>query len=177
MLILIAEKVIGMIKIHETAYIASSAIIIGNVTIGKQCGVYPYAVIRGDENQIMIDDGSNVQDCCVLHVDHDHDMHIGKNVSIGHGAVVHGATIEDTCLIGIHATILNGAHIGKGSMIGAGALVTTDMQIPEYSLVLGIPGKVVKQDKTFSTQIELNAKIYRELSEKHKKNAYEIYTP
>ena len=104
-----------MSKIHKSSFIAKSAVIIGDVTIGKNCGVFPHAVIRGDDNSIEIDDGSNVQDCCVIHVDTEHNTSIGKNVSIGHLAMIHGATIEDNCLIGIHSTVLNGAKIRSGS--------------------------------------------------------------
>ena len=118
-------------EIHKSSFIHETAVIVGNVKIGKNCGVFPYAVIRGDENSIEIGDGSNVQDCCVLHVDEDHKIKIGKNVTIGHSAMIHGATIEDECLIGIHATALNGAIIGSGSIIGANALVTAYMKIPE----------------------------------------------
>ena len=164
-----------MPKIHESTFVAKSAVIIGDVTIGKNCGVFPNAVIRGDDNSIEIDDGSNVQDCCVIHVDEDHKTRIGKNVSIGHSAVIHGATIEDNCLIGIHSTILNGAKIGSGSVIGANALVKTDTEIPENSLVIGVPGKVVKRDKSFVKTILFNAEEYRRLARSHKNGEYPIY--
>jgi carbonic anhydrase/acetyltransferase-like protein (isoleucine patch superfamily) len=136
-------------EIHESSFIDKTAVIIGNVKIGKNCGVFPNAVIRGDQNSIEIGDGSNIQDCCVLHVDAYHTTKIGKNVSIGHSAMIHGATIEDNCIIGIHATVLNGAKIGQGSVIGANALVTADMTIPKNSLVLGVPGNVVKNAQKF----------------------------
>jgi len=164
-----------MPKIHESSYIASNAMIIGNVTIGKNCGVYPYAVIRGDENAIVIGDGSNIQDCCILHTDADHQVTIGKNVTIGHAAVIHGATIADDCLIGIHATVLNGAQIQSGSIIGACALVTENMIVPQHSLILGIPGKVIKQDPQFIDIIRNNAEIYQDLGRKHKQGLYQIH--
>ncbi len=161
-----------MPKIQHSSYIAPSAIIIGDVTIGKNCGVYPHAVIRGDEGSIVIGDGSNIQDCCVLHTDAEHQVNIGKNVTVGHAAVVHGATIEDDCLIGIHATVLNGARIQSGSIIGACALVTENMVVPQHSLVLGIPGKVIKQDLQYIEVIRNNAEIYQNLSQKHKQGIY-----
>jgi carbonic anhydrase/acetyltransferase-like protein (isoleucine patch superfamily) len=164
-----------MQKIHSSSFIAPSAVLIGNVTIGKNCGVFPHAVIRGDENAIVIGDGSNVQDCCVIHTDAEHQVNIGKNVSIGHAAVIHGATISDDCLIGIHATVLNGARIGSGSIIGACALVTEEMVVPENSLVLGIPGKIVKQDAQYGMMIRKNAETYQKLSLKHKQKAFEVY--
>jgi carbonic anhydrase/acetyltransferase-like protein (isoleucine patch superfamily) len=161
--------------IHESAFIAPSAIIIGKITIGKKCGVYPHAVIRADENTITIDDGSNIQDCCIIHCDKEHKVTIGKNVSIGHGAILHGATIENNCLIGINATILNGAVIREGSIIGANALVTTDMEIPRCSLVLGIPGKVVKTDEKFLQQAQINAETYQQLSQEHLQGKHPVY--
>ena len=154
-------------EIHKSSYVAKSAVIIGNVEIGKNCGVYPCAVIRGDENLIKIGDGSNIQDCCILHVDADHKIKIGKNVSIGHGAMVHGATIEDECLIGINTTVLDGAKIRKGSIIGACALVKENMIIPENSLVIGIPGKVTKKDEKFREIAYNNALTYHRISAEH----------
>jgi carbonic anhydrase/acetyltransferase-like protein (isoleucine patch superfamily) len=164
-----------MINIHKSSFIAESAVIIGNVTIGKNCGIYPHAVIRGDENPIDIGDGTNVQDCCVIHVDKDHKVKIGSNVSVGHAAMIHGATIGDECLIGIHATILNGAHIGKGSIIGANALVTEYMKVPKNSLIVGIPGKVVKQDVNFIREIRENAETYKRLSLEYRQGKFPIY--
>jgi len=162
-------------KIHPSSYIAKSATIIGKVTIGKKCGVLPNAVIRGDENTIKIDDGSNVQDCCVIHCDKKHSVQIGKKVSIGHGAIIHGATIEDNCLIGINATVLNGAKIRKGSIIGANAVVTEDMEVPENSLVLGVPGKVVKQDKKFFEMASSNADNYQRIAKEHLDGKHTAY--
>jgi carbonic anhydrase/acetyltransferase-like protein (isoleucine patch superfamily) len=164
-----------MPKVHPSSFVAKSAVVIGDVTIGKQCGVYPHSVIRGDENPIYIDDGSNVQDCCIIHVDNEHKVKIGKNVSIGHAAVIHGATIGNDCLVGIHATILNGANIDNGSIIGANALVTEYMEIPKNSLVLGIPGKIVKQDKGFIKEIRKNAETYQRLSLEHRQEKYQAY--
>jgi carbonic anhydrase/acetyltransferase-like protein (isoleucine patch superfamily) len=100
-------------KIHESCFISKTAVIIGNVKIRKNCGVFPNAVIRGDENLIEIDEGSNVQDCVVIHVNSEHSTKIGKNVSIGHKAVVHGATIEDNVIVGMNSTIMNGVKLAK----------------------------------------------------------------
>lgn len=166
-----------MPTVHKSCYVASSAMIIGDVTIGKNCGIFPHAVIRGDENSIIIDDGSNIQDCCVIHTDADHRVRIGKNVTIGHAAVIHGATVADECLIGIHATVLNGSQIGSGSIIGACALVTEKMVVPENSLVLGVPGRIIRQDLQFVETIRTNADVYQHLSQKHKKGSYSIFRP
>ena len=164
-----------MVEIHRSSFISPYAVIIGDVKIGRECGVFPHAVIRGDQNSIIIDDGTNIQDCCVIHVSREYSVRIGKNVSIGHGAVIHGAVIEDECLIGINATVLNGARIRRGSIIGANALVTTEMDVPENSLVLGVPGKVVRQDKKFIEMIRSNAATYRRLAQEHKDKKYSIY--
>jgi len=160
-------------EIHNSAYIDKTTVIIGNVKIGKKCGMFPGAVIRGDQNKIEIQDESNVQDNCVIHCDKDHPVKIGKKVSIGHCAMIHGATIEDNCLIGINSTILNGAKIGKGSIIGANALVKSDMIVPKNSLVLGVPGKIIKQDKEFEKRAIKNAEIYINLSKTHKEGKHE----
>lgn len=159
-------------EINDSAYIDTSAVIIGNVKIGKNCGVYPNTVIRGDENSVEIDEGSNVQDCCVIHVDEINKTKIGKNVSLGHAAVVHGATIEDECIIGMNSTVLNGAKIGKGSIIGANAIVTENKEIPENSLVIGVPGKVVKNSEKFREMGKKNSEKYKKLSLEHKNNKH-----
>lgn len=164
-----------MPKIHRSSFIAPSAVIIGDVTIGKNCGVFPNVVLRGDQNSIDIGDGSNIQDCCVIHTDIEHQVQIGRNVTIGHAAVVHGATIADDCLIGIHATVLNGASIAAGSIIGACALVTEEMIVPPNSLVLGVPGKIIKQNLQFLATIRKNAEIYQHIAKNHRKGGYSIY--
>lgn len=162
-------------EIHKSSFVAKTAVIIGNVKIGKNCGVFPNAVIRGDQNSIYIDDGSNVQDCCVIHTDEQHRVMIGKNVSIGHSAIVHGAVLEDECLIGMNVTILNGVKIGRGSIIGANTLIKTGMNVPENSMVLGIPGKIVKYDENFREIARRNAEIYKMLSKNHLDGKYTTY--
>jgi len=162
-------------EIHESSFIAKSAVIIGDVKIGKNCGVFPNAVIRGDQNSIRIDDGSNVQDCCVIHTNKDYKVEIGKNVSLGHGSIIHGAIIEENVIVGMNATVMNGCRIKKGSIIGANALVTEKKEIPENSLVIGVPGKVVKQDIKFREAAFLNAETYQKLSKEHKDKKYQHY--
>ena len=161
-------------EIHKSSFVAKTAIIIEDVKIKENCGIYPYSVIRGDQNSIRIDNGSNIQDCCVLHVNKQHSINIGKNVSIGHGAIIHGATIEDNVIIGMNATVMNGCKIGSGSIIGANALITEKKEIPENSLVMGIPGKIIKQDEKYKEMAEKNAETYKKLSKEHldEKNQY-----
>jgi len=125
-------------------YIHESAVIIGNVTLGRDASVWPTAVLRGDNDAIVIGDESNVQDGAVIHVDPGKPVHVGQRVTIGHRAVIHGCTIEDDCLVGIGAIVLNRAVIGAGSVIGAGAVVPENTIVPPNSLVLGVPAKVVR---------------------------------
>jgi len=159
-------------KIGEKTYIAKTAVIIGDVVIGERCSIWENAVIRGDLNYIKIGDKSNVQDCCVIHCSPENPVNIGKGVSVGHGAIVHGATIDDDCIIGINATILDGASIGKGTIIAANAVVTPNDKIPENSLVVGIPGKIIKQDEKLIDSIKENAKIYMRLAERYLKGEF-----
>ena len=128
-----------MAKIDEKAYVAPGAQIIGDVTISEGCGVWYNAVLRADRAPVVLGKGSNVQDCSVLHVDYDTPCMIGEYVTIGHNATVHACTVKDYALIGMGATVLNGAVIGKGAMIGAGALVTKGAVIPDYALAVGVP--------------------------------------
>ena len=132
-----------MPRVHPTAYIDQAAQVIGDVEIGEESSVWPSVVIRGDVNRIRIGRRSNVQDGTVVHVMKDtHPTIIGDNVTIGHCAVVHGCTIEDLCLIGMGAIVLNGVRVGSGSIVAAGALLVEGASIPPRSLVMGSPGKV-----------------------------------
>ena len=131
-------------KIDPSAYIAEGATVIGAVDLKRDVSIWHSAVLRGDINSITIDEGSNIQDGSVVHLADDFGVSIGKYVTVGHSAVIHACTIQDECLIGMNATILDGAIIGKQSIIGANALVTKGTQIPEGSLVLGSPAKVVR---------------------------------
>ena len=130
--------------IHPTAFIAPSAIVVGQVTIGAQASVWFGVVIRGDVEAVTIGPQSNVQDGCILHADPGEPCRLGARVSLGHGAIVHAAIIEDEVLIGIRATVLNGARVGHGSLVAAGALIPPGMVVPPESLVMGLPGRVVR---------------------------------
>ena len=130
--------------IDETAFVAPTAAVIGDVVIGADSSVWFGAVLRGDEAPIRIGRGSTVQDNAVLHCDHGSPMNIGDNVTIGHGAIVHGATIGDNVLIGMGAIILNGAKIGDNCIVGAGAVVKENAEIPANSMLVGVPAKVIR---------------------------------
>ena len=158
-------------QIDETAFIAENATVAGKVTVGKNASVWFGAVLRGDLQSITVGDGSNVQDNAVLHVGTNTPVVIGSNVTIGHGAIVHGATVGNNVLVGMGATILDGAVIGDNSIIGAGALVTAKTVIPPNSLALGVPAAVTKQ--LTPAQImgnRMNAMEYIKLAKDFKKD-------
>ena len=126
-----------------SCYVDASAQVIGDVVLGEQASVWMNAVVRGDVHSIRIGAHSNVQDCAVLHgMRHLYPVHVGEGVSIGHNATVHGCVVEDNCLIGIGACVLNNARIGEGSIVAAGAVVLEGTVIPPRSLVTGVPGRV-----------------------------------
>jgi len=130
-------------RVHPTAYIDESAQVIGDVEVGEESSVWMSAVVRGDVHWIRIGRRSNVQDGTVIHVmNQTHPTTIGDNVTIGHAAVLHGCTIEDQCLIGMGAIVLNGVRVGAGSIVAAGSLLVENMQVPPRSLVMGSPAKV-----------------------------------
>jgi carbonic anhydrase/acetyltransferase-like protein (isoleucine patch superfamily) len=131
-------------EIDASAYVADSATLIGKVTLEANASVWSGVTIRGDNERITIGENSNVQEGTVMHTDMGYPMVIGKNVSIGHQAMLHGCTVGDGSLIGIQAVLLNGARIGKGCLVGAGALVTEGKEFPDGSLILGSPAKVVR---------------------------------
>ena len=123
-------------------YIAENAVVLGQVKLCKDASVWFGAVLRGDTEPITIGEGSNVQDCCVIHTDLGFPVEIGKDVTIGHQVILHGCTIGDGSLIGISAVVLSGAKIGSGCLIASNALVTEGMEVPDGSVVMGSPGKI-----------------------------------
>ncbi|WOO42497.1 gamma carbonic anhydrase family protein [Rubellicoccus peritrichatus] len=131
-------------KIDSTAYVAKDAVVIGSVMVGPKASIWHGCVLRGDIERIVIGEGSNVQDGTVIHLADGLSAIVGRYVTIGHKAMIHACTIEDECLIGMSATILDGAVIGARSIVGAGAVVTKGTVVPPGSLVLGTPAKVVR---------------------------------
>ena len=132
-------------QIHETAHIADSADVIGQVEMAENSSVWYGVVVRADTDRIRIGRGSNIQDNSVLHTDAGIELVIGENVTVGHQCMLHGCTIGDGSLIGIGSIVLNGAKIGKNCLIGANCLITEGKEIPDNSLVMGAPGKVVRE--------------------------------
>ncbi len=132
-------------RIDPSVFIAHGAVVLGDVTVGARSGIWFNAVVRGDTEAVRIGCETNIQDACVLHADPGLPCILGDRVTVGHAAIVHGATIDDEVMIGMRAVILNGAHIGSGSIVGAGAVVTEGMTVPPNSLVFGVPGKVARE--------------------------------
>ncbi|WP_138423936.1 gamma carbonic anhydrase family protein [Maritimibacter alexandrii] len=131
--------------IHEDTWVAPDANLIGDVVLDEGASVWFGCTLRGDNERLTIGRGTNVQENCVFHTDMGFPLTLGENVTIGHKAMLHGCTVGDGSLIGMGATVLNGAKIGKGCLIGAGALVTEGKVIPDGTMVLGSPGKVVRE--------------------------------
>ncbi|MEM6939196.1 MAG: gamma carbonic anhydrase family protein [Pseudomonadota bacterium] len=130
--------------IDESVWVAPDANVIGNVVLEAQSSIWFCATLRGDNEPIHVGKGTNVQENCVFHTDIGYPLIVGENCTIGHKVMLHGCTIGDNSLIGMGATVLNGAKIGKNCLIGAGALITENKEIPDGSLVMGVPGKVVR---------------------------------
>lgn len=152
---------------HET-YIAETGVVVGRVKLGSGSSIWHNAVVRGDINSITIGSHSNVQDNAVLHVGLKHSVEVGDYTSIGHGAIVHGCKIGNYCLIGINAVVLNGAKVGDNCIIGAGTVITQNMVISGNSLVLGSPGKVVRELKPEELkEIRVLARRYEYLWKKY----------
>ena len=166
------ENLFSQPSIPESVFVARGAVIAGDVTLGEESSVWFNAVIRGDENRIVIGERSNIQDNCTLHVNEPNPMTIGNDVTVGHNAVLHGCTVGDGSLIGMSATVLDGAKIGSGCLIGAGALVTEGSEIPDGSLVVGVPGKI-RRTLTEEEQQKLkeNAAIYVREAKRYLENA------
>jgi len=159
-----------MIDPDGTVWVAPDANVIGKVVLESKSSVWFCATLRGDNEEIRVGAGSNIQENCVLHTDMGFPLSIGRNCTIGHKAMLHGCTIGDNSLIGMGATVLNGARIGRNCLIGAGALITEGKEIPDNSLVMGAPGKVVRQvDGEGEKMLEASALHYQENAARYAK--------
>jgi carbonic anhydrase/acetyltransferase-like protein (isoleucine patch superfamily) len=154
--------------IADDTFIAPNAYVIGQVTIGAKCGVWFAATIRADTGSIVLGEGVNVQDGGVIHTQDGSVTSLGNNVSLGHNAIVHAATIEDDVIVGIGASVLSGARVGRGSIIAAHAMVPEGKEIPPGSLVIGVPGKVVRDVSPQEVErIKQTAANYRHLGSRY----------
>ncbi|MFW6144034.1 MAG: gamma carbonic anhydrase family protein [Candidatus Natronoplasma sp.] len=162
-------------SVDDSCYVAEDATIIGEVELKEGVSVWHKAVLRGDQNSILVKKGSNVQDLVMVHVDKENDTVIGEDVTIGHSAVIHGCRIGDETIIGMNASVLSGAKVGKGCVVGANALVTPGTEIPDHSLAMGVPAKVVKEDESLIESTRENARHYHELRDDHLQEKYKRY--
>ncbi|HEX9631998.1 MAG TPA: gamma carbonic anhydrase family protein [Gemmatimonadales bacterium] len=130
--------------IHPSAFIAPGAVVLGDVTLGRDASIWYHCVVRADMAPVVIGDETNIQDLTMVHVDEGVPCTIGRRVGVGHRAILHGCTVGDGALIGMGAVLLNGVHVGAGAVIGAGAVLAEGLEVPPGMLVLGVPGRVVR---------------------------------
>ncbi len=162
-------------KIDPTAFVHESAEVIGKVTIGKNASIWPNAVLRGDIEEIVIGESTNIQDNTVIHTDVNMPAILGTGISVGHSVILHGCVIHDDCLIGMGSIILDGVTVEEECLIGAGALVSPGKTIPRRSLVIGIPGKVKRTLSDDEVEhIRQNTNDYLRLSEAHHNTSKKI---
>ena len=149
------------LSVHPTVFVAENCTLRGDIHVGANSSLWFLSVLRGDTAPIRIGERTNIQDGCILHTDLDAPVEIGNDVTVGHGAIIHGARVADEVLIAMRATVLSGAVIGRRSIVGAGAVVPERAVIPEGSLVLGVPGKIVRSitEREIDRVLE-NARIY-----------------
>jgi len=152
-------------RVHPEAYVSPRASLIGDVEVGEDSSIWEFAVLRGDMNEIRIGKGTSIQDNATIHTTSGNGAYVGDYVTAGHNCVIHACEIGDRCVVGIGAIVLTGAKVGEDSVIGAGAVVTENTVIPPNSLVLGIPGKVVKKvPETLKNAFAIGARSYIELA-------------
>ncbi|MGW2250546.1 gamma carbonic anhydrase family protein [Kitasatospora sp. NPDC001660] len=155
--------------VDPSAFVAPNAVVVGDVTLGAGASIWYGAVLRGDAEAITVGATSNIQDNCTLHADPGFPLVVGERISVGHNAVLHGCTVEDDVLVGMNATVLNGARIGAGSLVAAGAVVPQGMQVPPGSLVAGVPAKVRRElTEDERAGILLNGAGYQLLADAHR---------
>jgi carbonic anhydrase/acetyltransferase-like protein (isoleucine patch superfamily) len=161
--------------IHPTAFIAPTATVMGDVSLGEDSSVWYGAVLRGDMAPIVVGARSNLQDGTVAHVDEGEPCTIGERVGVGHRVILHGCTVEDECLIGMGSILLNGVWVGRGSVIAAGAVVPEGMRIPPGSLVMGVPGRIVRAvDARLSQRIAETWAHYVEQAREHRAGRFPL---
>jgi carbonic anhydrase/acetyltransferase-like protein (isoleucine patch superfamily) len=163
-------------RVDPTAFIAPTAVVLGDVTLGPRASVWYTSVLRGDMAPITIGADSNIQDGSVVHVDEGVPCRIGERVGVGHRVILHGCTVEDDSLIGMGSVLLNHVTIGRGSVVAAGAVIPEGMQVPPGSLVMGVPGRIVRSvDAGLSERIMETWKHYVEQARTHRAGRYPIF--
>jgi carbonic anhydrase/acetyltransferase-like protein (isoleucine patch superfamily) len=167
-----------MAAIHPTAFIASTAAVMGDVTIGAESSIWYGAVLRGDLAPIVIGSQTNLQDGTVVHVDEDVPCRVGSRVGVGHRVILHGCTVEDECLIGMGSVLLNKVHIGAGSVVAAGAVLPEGMQVPPRSLLMGVPARVVRAvDERLALRIAETWSHYVGQARAHREGGFPLWRP
>jgi carbonic anhydrase/acetyltransferase-like protein (isoleucine patch superfamily) len=162
-------------SIHPTAFIASTAAVMGDVTLGEEASVWYNAVVRGDMAPIIIGAQSNIQDGTIVHVDAGVSCTVGQRVGVGHRVILHGCTVGDDCLIAMGSVLLNGVQIGAGSVVAAGAVVPEGMQVPPGSLVMGVPGRIVRSvDEALARRAAATWKHYVKEARAHRDGRYPL---
>lgn len=162
-------------KIHPTAFIAPSAVVLGDVTLGSRSSVWYQAVLRGDMAPIVIGEATNLQDATIVHVDEGKPALIGARVGVGHRVILHACVVEDDCLIGMGSILLNDVQVGTGSVIAAGAVVPEGMRVPPGSLVMGVPARVTRKvDDTLRERIRSTWEHYVAEAERHRRGAFPL---
>jgi carbonic anhydrase/acetyltransferase-like protein (isoleucine patch superfamily) len=165
-------------RIHPTAFIAPTASVMGDVTLGPDSSVWYGAVLRGDMAPIVIGAETNLQDGTIVHVDDEVPCIVGKRVGVGHRVVLHGCVVGSNCLIGMGSTLLNGVVIGRGSVVAAGAVIPEGMQVPDGSLVMGVPGRIVRPvDDALRERIESTWTHYVMQARAHRAGRYPLLPP
>lgn len=160
-------------SLHPDAFIHELAFVCGDVTLGARASVWPFAVLRGDTERIEVGEDTNLQDGTIVHADRGFPAIIGPRVGVGHRAIVHGAVIEEESLIGMGATLLNGVHVGRGSIVAAGAVCREGMRIPPGSLVVGVPGRVVRETTPAERErIRGTVAAYLDLGARHRRGEF-----
>jgi carbonic anhydrase/acetyltransferase-like protein (isoleucine patch superfamily) len=161
--------------IDTSVFIAKGAVVLGKVAIGRDSGIWYGCIVRGDIERISIGEETNIQDLTVIHADENIPCVIGNRVSVGHRVILHGCTVEDESLIGMGSILLNGVHVGKGSVIGAGAVLKEGMIVPPGSVVLGVPGRVVREvDDAMRRRVDLTWRHYVEGARRHRAGEFPI---
>jgi carbonic anhydrase/acetyltransferase-like protein (isoleucine patch superfamily) len=165
-----------MKKIHPTAFIAPTAAVMGDVTIGEDASIWYGAVLRGDMAPIVIGAQSNIQDGTIVHVDEGVPCTVGRRVGVGHRVILHGCTVGDECLIAMGSVLLNGVLIGSGSVVAAGAVIPEGMQVPPRSLVMGVPGRIVRPvDAALTERVAATWSHYVEEARAHRSGKYPFW--
>ncbi|MBV8611278.1 MAG: gamma carbonic anhydrase family protein [Singulisphaera sp.] len=164
--------------VDPTVYIAPGAIVLGDVHVGKGASIWYNTVVRGDTERISIGDETNIQDLSMVHADPGVPCLVGPRVTVGHRVILHGCLVEEECLIGMGAILLNGVRVGKGSVIGAGALLVEGLEVPPSSVVMGVPGRVVRTVNDATRQrIDRAWRHYVSAAQRHLSGEFSIYPP